>query len=461
MTQLTFHNSLSKQKEVFKPIHPLKVGLYSCGLTVYDRAHIGNLRSFITADLLQRVIRHVGGIEVNWVMNVTDIDDKMIVRANDESPDAAPKEALQKLAHTYEEALLKDLALVNVQRSDIAALPRATEHIAEMQAIISDLLKDDIAYIADGSIYFSIQRYEASGKSYGLLTNVDYDPQARIDDQDQKEGAGDFALWKATQPNDPAWDFEIDGTNYAGRPGWHIECSAMSTKYLGAEFDLHTGGIDLKFPHHENEIAQCNGTLARYWLHNEHLHVNGEKMAKSRKNFYTLEDVAEHGNPLAFRLMVLSSHYRSRMDYSHEGLADAEARLKTLREWASKTINNSTASADQSQIKAWKDQLDAALADDLGTPAAQAIIAEAERSGIYGNNMVAFIEHLDAIYGLQLLTDNEAIVDARIMETLNQREAARADNDFTTSDELRDILRERGIGVEDTPAGQIIWRLQD
>lgn len=458
MTQLKFYNSLSKQKESFESINADRVGIYSCGLTVYDRAHIGNLRSFITADLLQRVVRHIGGYEVNWVMNVTDIDDKMIARANQENPRADSQVALQTLAHTFESALMKDLDQVNIQRHDISTLPRATEHIAEMQAIIRELLKAGIAYIADGSIYFSIQRYEASGKHYGLFSNVDYNPQARIDDQDQKEGAGDFALWKAAQPNEPQWNFEIEGDNLAGRPGWHIECSAMSTKYLGDEFDLHTGGIDLKFPHHENEIAQCGGVLARYWLHNDHLRVGGEKMAKSRNNFYTLEDVSEHGNPLAFRLMVLSSHYRSQMDYSHAGLAEAENRLKTLREWTSRVINNET-NDESSSVAELRTRFDAALADDLGTPAAQAVIAEAERSGIFGENMRDFISHIDAVFGLNLLIGNELLNETDIQVNLDKRQQARDNNNYEQSDTLRDDLKRLGVGVEDTPTGQIIWRI--
>lgn len=459
MKSLTFYNSLTKQKEPFTPLDPTNVGLYSCGLTVYDRGHIGNFRSFLMADLLRRVVQEVGGYPVSWVMNITDIDDKMIIRANNRRSDLIPIDALHHLAHEYENKLLEDLERVGIHRSDIKELPRATDHIVEMQAIIRHLLRDGIAYISEGSIYFSLSKYEAAGKKYGQLVNIDYDPQARIDDQDQKEGAGDFALWKKAQPDEPTWDFDIHGENIPGRPGWHIECSAMSTKYLGREFDLHTGGIDLKFPHHENEIAQCGGVLARYWLHNEHLHINGEKMAKSLKNFYTLEDVAAIGSPLAYRLLVLGSHYRSQMEYSDEGLAEAEGRLKNLREWVSKVINNTSDNAAPAKVGLFTDAFDAALADDLGTPAALAVLAEAERSNIYGDEMREFVAHVDATLGLQLLVANEVLNEADIEDTLQKRKAARESKDFSTSDALRDSLKERGIGVEDTSRGQVIWRL--
>lgn len=455
MTTLQFYNSLTKKKEVFEPITPGQAGLYSCGPTVYDHVHIGNLRAFITADTLQRTLRHIGGLKTKWVMNITDIDDKMITRSCTEYPNDEPGVALSKLAQEYSAKFLEDLKAVGIKREDIAELPVATEHIPGMQELIRQLLEENIAYIADGSVYFSLSKYEESGKDYGQLVNVEYDAQARIDDQDQKAGAGDFALWKAAKEGEPAWDFDVNGVNLSGRPGWHIECSVMSTQYLGKEFDLHTGGIDLKFPHHENEIAQCGGVLARYWLHNEFLNVETEKMSKSLGNFVRLTDIG--GDPLALRLLILSAHYRSRMDYSAASLAEAGQRRLALKEWASKVVNNE----GDGDAKVLTKSFDTALADDLGTPAALAVIAEAERSGQYGAGMKSFIHHLDDTLGLQLLDEVHDVKSGEVAELLSERAEVRQKQDWTTSDALRDKLNNMGIGVEDTTAGQIVWQISN
>lgn len=456
--KLTLYNSLTKKKQAFEPLKSGEVSMYSCGPTVYDHVHIGNLRAFITADLLQRVLRTVGEYDVHWVMNITDIDDKMIARAAEEYPGEDPATAVKKLADTYEAKFLKDLSAVGIQTSDLAERPHATDYIQQMQVIIRDLLKKKIAYISDGSVYFSLAEYEKSGHDYGRLVQVDYDPQTRIDDQEQKQGAGDFALWKAYKPGEPAWDFDVEGENLRGRPGWHIECSAMSTDILGREFDIHTGGIDLKFPHHENEIAQCEGSLARYWVHNEFLTVDEAKMAKSAGNFTTLDDI---DSPLAFRMLVLSAQYRSQMDASADGLLGAENRLKSLREWASRVINNESIVNDD-HIADLKLRFDAAVADDLNTPQALAVLSEAERANVYSPEMRRFIEHVDAALGLQLLHHQKDLrADSAIAELLVERERARAEQAFERSDQLRAELTTIGVGIEDTPDGQVIWQLAD
>ncbi|MBA3678954.1 cysteine--tRNA ligase, partial [Candidatus Saccharibacteria bacterium] len=333
---LTLYNSLTRTKKLFKPIQPGVVKMYSCGPTVYDHVHIGNLRAFIVDDLLQRVLKVIEGYKVDWVMNITDIDDKMITRMQRDYDTDKPMESLGILADKYTDIFIDDIEKVGINRADIAKLPRATDHIKGMQELIKNLLREEIAYESEGSFYFSLEKYQASGKKYGQLVDVDYDAQDRVtDDQDQKAGAGDFALWKAQKPGEPEWDFEWVGKNYPGRPGWHIECSVMSTQYLGMPFDIHTGGVDLKFPHHENEIAQCGGSQANFFIHNEFLQVEGEKMSKSVGNITKLSAIKD---PLAFRYAVLQAHYRTQMDFSVHALESAHERMNNLRTYADQLV---------------------------------------------------------------------------------------------------------------------------
>lgn len=456
MKQIYLYNSLSHKKEQFVPLDEEMVTMYSCGPTVYDSVHVGNLRAFIMADTLQRILRQVGGYELRWVMNITDVDDKMIARSQEKYPHDDPAESLKKLAQEYEAKFLQDLVKVGVDTDDVMAFPHATDYIQKMQALITELYDQDIAYVADGSVYFSLDAYTKKGGIYGKLAHIAGIAKTRIDDQDQKQGAGDFALWKAQKPGELSWDFELHGVNYPGRPGWHIECSAMSTDLLGVEFDIHTGGVDLKFPHHENEIAQCGGTLARYWVHNEHLTIEQSKMAKSAGNFVKLDHIAD---PLALRLMMLSAHYRSQMDFSEEGLAAAHARLVNLREWASKLVNNPQPGTDE-RIGQLAKEFDAALADDMNTPQALAILAAVENTAARTEDVYALLLHVDEVLGLHIF---ELMERVRTMEgvedILTEREAVRRDKNYTRSDELRVQLQEMGIGVEDTPDGQVVWQL--
>lgn len=456
MKKITLYNSLTHKKESFVPLDEEMVTMYSCGPTVYDTVHIGNLRAFIMADTLQRVLQLVGGYELRWVMNITDIDDKMITRAQEKYASDSPEAGLAKLAQEYEVKFLQDLSAVGVDLDEISAFPHATDYIEKMQRLIQKLYDQELAYVADGSIYFSLEAYTKQGGRYGVLAHIAEVAQARIDDQDQKQGAGDFALWKAQKSGEPHWDFELNGENYPGRPGWHIECSAMSTDLLGKEFDIHTGGVDLKFPHHENEIAQCGGTLARYWVHNEHLTIDESKMAKSVGNFVKLEAISD---PLAFRLMTLSAHYRSQMDFSEAGLDAAHARLVRLREWASKIVNNPQAGTSAKTSQLVKD-FDAALADDLNTPQALAVLAAIESTAARTEDVYAFLLHADGVLGLHIFEVMDRVRSYEgVEEILARREVARNDQDYALSDELRDTLRELGVGVEDTPDGQIVWQL--
>lgn len=448
-------NSLTSQKETFKPITPGVATIYSCGPTVYDHAHIGNLRAYLFADLLQRTLRYVEDLSVHWVMNITDIDDKMIERAKRDYSEDEPMQALGKLADKYTDLFIDDLEAVGISRSDIAKLPRATDHIAQMQNIIRELIADGIAYQSQGSVYFSLSRYEALGKKYGVLSDVHFGGHARvIDDQDQKEGAGDFALWKAAKPGEPSWYFELEGKLIPGRPGWHIECSAMSTEYLGKPFDIHTGGIDLKFPHHTNEIAQSGGDLAHYFMHNEFLNVSGEKMAKSAGNFYKLADVKDG---MAFRLFILSAHYRTKMDFSLENITAARHRLDNLREFVRKNQYAAQLHDNSIVVDAFRRDVTAGLRDDLSTPQVFAALAALERDGLRVLGAVEAIAWADRVLGLDLVQAVQPFTEVELA-LQQERGKARQAGDYGKSDELRNELLDMGIACEDLVNNTEYWR---
>ena len=457
---LTLYNSLTNTKQLFKPIHKGRASIYSCGPTVYDHVHIGNLRAFMVDDLLVRVLRVVENLEVNWVMNITDIDDKMINRMHHSSDATDPMLALGELADKFTDVFIDDIEKVGIRRADISKLPRATDHIDDMQALIKKLLAENIAYISQGSIYFGLKNYIASGKKYGQLINVDYDAQSRvIDDQDQKEGVGDFALWKAQKPNEPAWDFEWQGQHLSGRPGWHIECSAMSTKYLGQPFDIHTGGVDLKFPHHENEIAQCGGEQANYYLHNEFLNISGTKMSKSLGNITRL---ATMPNPLAFRLAVLQAHYRSQMSFSSQSLQSATERLNNLRVYVDNLSLSpfDLAKSDTSgATKQFLHDFNHALEDDLNTPLALAAFAHIEGK-VYTQETLKAIVYADSVLGLELVSSEP--LSQTETDLIVQYSKSRAAKDFDHSDALRAELKDRfSIVVADSSQGTLVSRLHN
>ncbi len=452
---ITLYNSLTRQKEVFTPLKAGQASIYSCGPTVYDHAHIGNLRSYLFVDLLQRTLRHIEDLKVMWVMNITDVDDKMIVRAARDYPDDAPMVALGKLADKFTDHFITDLEEVGIHRADLAKLPRATDHIESMQKLIRQLMSDGIAYESAGSVYFSLSKYQAAGKDYGVLSDVHFEGQSRvIDDQDQKEGVGDFALWKAAKDGEPSWQFRLDGRQLLGRPGWHIECSAMSTEYLGKPFDIHTGGIDMKFPHHTNEIAQSGGDLARYFMYNEFLNISGEKMSKSVGNFYKLADI---GDAMAFRLLVLSAHYRTKMDFSLENIKAARQRLDALREFVRKN-QYATELVDNSEvIDDFRRRFTAALRDDLNTPQAFAALAALERDGLRVTGALEAVAWADRVLGLGLVEETLPFNETEL--ALQQMRAeARLNSDYVASDRLRDELGKLGIEVEDLAIGSQYWR---
>lgn len=455
---LKLYNSLTNKKEDFKPIRSDQVTIYSCGPTVYDHAHIGNFRAFLLPDLLQRVLRYMESYDVSWVMNITDIDDKMIKRAKEAYPNEQPMQALGKLADKYTDIFIDDIEKIGIKRGDISRLPRATDHIGGMQDIIRGLVKDGVAYISEGSVYFSVEKYQKSGKDYGRLVDLDFTAKARVtDDQDQKEGVADFALWKAKKEGEPYWDFDIDGKDYPGRPGWHIECSAMSTHFLGQPFDIHTGGVDLKFPHHENELAQCGGVQANYYLHNEHLHIESEKMSKSRGNFKTMDDIDQ---PLAFRYLVMGAHYRSQMDFGESDLQAASERIKNLRTYSDQLnyarhgqlpANDSTGG-----VAEFTNQFQEALRDDLNTPKALAAVSKIEGK-VYSEDAKHAMKLFDEVFGLQLI-DETPLKDV-VLELIDRYEAARKAKDFELSDKLRQqLLDDYKLVAVDSDIGTLVNR---
>lgn len=458
---LKLYNSLTNKKEDFKPIQKNQVSIYSCGPTVYDHVHIGNLRAFLLPDLLQRVLRYLEKYNVAWVMNITDIDDKMIARAHSRFPKEDPMDGLNKLADEYTDVFLNDIESVGILRGDITKLPRATDHIGGMQKLIQKLIEDDLAYISDGSVYFSIEKYKASGKDYGRLVDLDFSTKARVtDDQDQKEGVADFVLWKAHKAGEPGWQFEIDGKNYPGRPGWHIECSVMSTQFLGQPFDVHTGGVDLKFPHHENELAQCGGVQANYYLHNEHLSIESAKMSKSLGNIKTIDDVAD---PMAFRYLVLSAHYRSPMDFGVKDLQAAHERIKNLQAYTDQLMlarhGQLKPHDDSGAVAQFTNSFSEALRDDLNSPKALAALSMIEGK-IFTEDAREVMRLVNAVFGLQLVDDTPLKGD--VLEIIDQYEAARNKKEFELSDQLRKkLLDEQKLVVSDTPQGTLVHRVME
>ncbi len=466
---MRLYNTLSKSVSEFTPLDN-KVRIYSCGPTVYDHIHIGNLASFIYADTLCRALKSAG-YEVEHVMNITDIDDKMIARSKEKYPDLEPTEALDKLAKEYEEVFKRDMISVG-NNVDGIKFVRATESIESMQKLIAKLHADGFAYIADDGVYFSIKAYTDSGKTYGQLTPIDSSntSQSRIqNDEYDKESVHDFALWKLKKPDEPSWDFELDGQQLAGRPGWHIECSAMSTAALGLPFDIHTGGVDLKFPHHENEIAQSTAgqedpLMAQLFFHNEHVMVDGKKMSKSLDNFYTLEDIkAKYFDPLAFRLMVLQSHYRSQANFTWEALEAAQNRLVSIRDWSDLRHQPSAESMSDELdelFRKTRQQMSDSMANDINTPEALASLNQLVSwmfknpvPGVEGTHTDGTLAFIDELLGINI--SNRPDITSEEKQLIVQREAARKSNEWDKSDALRAQLKDRGIEVRDTDNGQV------
>lgn len=459
---MKLYNSRFNKEQEFSPLHGSRVGMYSCGPTVYNHAHIGNLSSYIYADTLRRTLK-AQGYDVHHIMNFTDVDDKTIRDSHIKYPDDEPAVALKKLTSHYEKVFLDEMAQVGNNVDDITFV-RATDNIADIQKLIKKLLAEGVAYLADDGVYFSINEYRKTRK-YGQLSHVEFDSSRsaeRIDnDEYDKDNAHDFALWKRQKPGEPAWDFVIDDkTNMPGRPGWHIECSVMSVKNLGQPFDIHTGGVDLKFPHHENEIAQSTAgdqpeLFANFFVHNEHLLVNGEKMSKSAHNFYVLSDLTDkHYSPLDFRMLVLQSHYRKATNFSWENLTAAKNRLshwRAVAEWRYQTPD----CPDDDQLEKVHKAIERAqgsLENDLDTAGALRCYDEAfdlfTPEKVSHDALAALIQSIDQVLGLKL-EETTPDISAEEYDLIDRRQAARQSKDWATSDRLRDELKTKGIEIQD------------
>src|SRR5262245_28179443 len=366
---LKIFNTLSGQKEVFVPLTPGQVRMYVCGVTVYDSAHIGHARALLTFDVIYRYLKFLG-YQVEFVRNFTDVDDKIIKRANDEGV------SFETITNRYIEEFYRDGELLALLRPSVE--PRATDHIPEIIALISLLEEKEIAYRVDGDVYFRVERFDGYGKLSGKKVD-ELEAGARVEVDERKESPLDFALWKASKPGEPAWESPWG----PGRPGWHIECSAMSTKYLGQPFDIHGGGRDLMFPHHENEIAQSEAAagreFARYWIHNGLLTVSGEKMSKSLGNFFSIQEIAGEYDSLALRNWFLSSHYRSPMDFSKEGLEEAGRAADRSYETVDRMGRAVKETAQTAPAKKLIDDFRKAMDDDCNTARALALIFDEVR----------------------------------------------------------------------------------
>ena len=458
---MKIYNTMTRKKEEFVPLHEGKVGIYSCGPTVYNYFHIGNARPFIIFDTLRRHLEHMG-YEVTFVQNFTDVDDKMIRRANEEGVTVA------ELGDRFIEEYFRDADALGVKRAPVH--PRATKHIGEIIGMIKKLEAKGLAYEVDGDVYYDTHAFPGYGKLSGQNLE-DREMGARIEVDEDKKHPMDFALWKKQKPGEPAWKSPWG----MGRPGWHIECSAMSCKYLGQTFDIHCGGVDLIFPHHENEIAQSEGAngqpFARYWMHNGHINVDNHKMSKSAGNFFTVRDIVKEFDPEAVRLFMLSAHYRSPINFSRDLIEQAQnalARLYTARDNAlflRESAPDCPMTAEEEAFAARADQaisaFNAAMDDDLNTADALGVIFEYVRdmnASLNEHSSRAAVEKgvnaLNEMAGVLGLLRREAdLVPEDVKALVEERQAAKKARDFAQADALRAQIEQMGYVVEDTPKG--------
>ena len=466
---MKIYNTMTRQKEEFVPIREGKVGIYVCGPTVYDYIHIGNARPMIVFDTLRRYLTYKG-YEVNYVSNFTDVDDKIIKRANEEGVDASV------ISERYIKEVKKDMKDMNVQEA--TTHPKATEEIPDMIAMVETLIQKGYAYEVNGTVYFRTRQFQ----EYGKLSHKNLDDlrsgnrSLKVSGEDEKEDSLDFVLWKPKKEGEPFWDSPWG----EGRPGWHLECSCMSKKYIGDVIDIHAGGEDLIFPHHENEIAQseaANGTeFARYWMHNAFLKINNEKMSKSLGNFFTVREIGEKYPLQVIRFFMLSAHYRSPLTFSDalveaakNGLDRILTAYEKVSDMADKAAEQELSAEEQEnskKIDALKEKYEAAMDDDLNTADAISVIFELVKlsnttvsetsSKQYCQKLVTVIRQLCDILGIEV-TREEQLLDTDIERLIEERQQARKNRDFARADEIRNQLLEQGIALEDTREG-VKWK---
>lgn len=467
---MRIYNSLTNQKEEFKPIQENKIGIYVCGMTVYDYCHLGHARVMVVFDSVIRYLRY-RGYEVTYVRNITDIDDKIITRANEIG------ESVRDLTDRFIDYMNEDLEALGVQRPNVE--PRATEYVPEILDMIAQLVKRGHAYLAEnGDVYYRTKTFD----NYGALSGRKLDELkvgARIEPDEAKEDPLDFVLWKHSKANEPAWDSPWG----KGRPGWHIECSAMSTSLLGNHFDIHAGGMDLLFPHHENEIAQAEGAtgekFVNTWMHNGYLQIDSEKMSKSLKNFFTIREVLAQDSDAkrmgeVLRYLFLSSHYRSPLNYSEDSLENAKAALRRIYlalEKAKQMVGEEAGSDTDAELQA---RFNACMDDDFNTAEALAVVFDGVRElnralEKNDNDGVATGQRtvlgLTGALGLGTLDPKRYLVSemtdefqSEVKTLIEDRQAARLERDWSKADSIRNLLTEMGVELEDRPDGSTIWR---
>ncbi|MGA8035298.1 MAG: cysteine--tRNA ligase [Candidatus Acidiferrales bacterium] len=477
MNEIRLYNTLSNRLEALAPVHKGEVRIYTCGPTVYDFAHIGNFRTFTFQDILRRFLRSQG-LRVLQVMNLTDVDDRIIQNA------AAAQVSIREYTEKYVAAFLEDMRALRLEMPE--EIVRATDHIEDMVDLIERLKKKGVTYDSEGSIYYRISKFP----EYGKLSKIDVGgikAGARVDnDRYEKDDARDFALWKSPKPGEHFWETKIG----PGRPGWHIECSAMAMKYLGDTLDIHTGGVDLAFPHHENEIAQSEAAtghpFVKIWLHAEHLIIDGEKMSKSLGNFFTLRNLFAKGQkPSAIRYLLLSVPYRRQLNFTGDSLKQAENSVARLRNFYARLKNEQFKAGEtpEIQVRASKAEadFDSGLADDLNTAYSLAVIFDLVRDvntamdkGEFRQQdaprLIAAMEKFDAIFAILRDDDDEILSrmgfiggQTRLPETevetlIEERNAAKKKRDFKLADEIREKLTDSGILLEDTKDGRVRWK---
>jgi cysteinyl-tRNA synthetase len=475
--KLSLYNTLSKSIEPFHPLHNGEVRMYSCGPTVYDYAHLGNLKAFLFPDILQRTLRIVCGYRVRWVMNITDIDDKTIrdsaIGSDKWNPAFGvqtqdPKSNLKLLTSFYEQEFRNDLALIGIKESDFEIMPRATDFIEEMQELIRNIHEHGYAYESEGSIYFDVAKWREK-EEYGRLFAIDvehFKSGVRIDaDEYSREHVSDFVLWKAVKEGEPFWDFQLGDVNLPGRPGWHIECSAMGHALLGLPFDIHTGGIDLRFPHHEDEIAQSKAgygsETAQFWCHNEFLEVEGKKMSKSLGNFYTLRDVLAKGmDPLDIRFSMVNSQYGSVFNFTEFGVESASKARKRVQEYVYACFEGNAGHDNHAEeLHALRTDFFSALCDDLHMPKAIeslfAFMKKFPAEVLSHRDKPSFLElmyEINEIVGVWSISPRPQAEDIpqKVKDLAEQRWNAKVNKDFSLADELRKEVSALGYVIKDS-----------
>ena len=463
------YNTLTRRKDEFQPIREGKVGIYVCGPTVYDYIHIGNARPMIVFDTLRRYLEY-RGYEVNYVSNFTDVDDKIIRRANEEGVDS------KVISERYIEECKKDMEGLNVRPATVH--PKATEEIPDMIEMIKTLIEKGHAYEVNGTVYFRTRSFS----EYGKLSKKNIDDlrsgnrELLVSGEEEKEDPLDFVLWKPKKEGEPFWESPWG----EGRPGWHLECSVMSKKYIGDIIDIHAGGEDLIFPHHENEIAQSEAAndkeFARYWMHNGFLKINNEKMSKSLGNFFTVREISEKYDLQVIRFFMLSAHYRSPLNFSADLVEASKNGLERIRNAASRLLEISEKNSDSpltseeeaalKVLEEYKERFNQAMDDDLNTADAISVIFELvksantnvteQSSGAFAKNYYECLETLNQVLGIEI-TVKEELLDFDIDALIEERQAARKNKDFARADEIRNLLQEKGILLEDTREG-VRWK---